>query len=349
MKRFAKKLTALLMAAMLLCVLPLSALAAVPARPGTDGTILDEAGVLSSAVEEQLTKKNETLFAATGAEIAVVCVDFLDGEDIDDFAYDVFNTWGVGSSERNNGLLLVLAIAEENYYAMPGYGIEDTFDGGALQEMLDAYLEDDFAAGNYESGVEKFFDAAYEILANYSYNDSYTETEIGGVTDPGYVEETVVYETELTGVLSFMVKLILLIVVIILVVAVVRAASRLNRQPPPPAGGAVPPPPQRNNFWTGMFVGSMLNRRRPPRRNSWGAPPPPHQPPHHQPPHHNPGPRPGGFGSSGRPGGFGGGSRPSRPSGGFSHGGSSRPSGGRPSGGGFSRGGGSRGGGAGRK
>lgn len=340
MKRFAKRLCGWLTAAVLVLTLPCAALAAVPQRPANNGTILDEAGVLSTAVEQQLTKKNETLFDATGAEIAVVCVDFLDGEDIADFAYDVFNAWGIGSSERNNGLLLLLAIAEENYYAMPGYGIEDTFDGSTLQELLDAYLEDDFAAGDYESGVEKFYDAAYEILANYSYDDSYTETDIGGVTDPGYTEETVEYETELTGVLSFMVRLILLIVVIVLVVAVVRAASRLNRQPPPPAGGAVPPP-RRDNFWTGMFVGSMLNRRRPPRRNTWGAPPPPHQPPHHT-PGPNPGPRPGGFGGGPRPS--------SRPGGGFSHGGGSRPSGGRPSrDGGFSRGGGSRGGGAGRK
>lgn len=181
MNRFAKQLRTWFSVFVLICTLPTAALAAIPDRPANNGTILDEAGVLSDTVEQKLTQKNETLFEDTGAEIAVVCVDFLDGEEIDDYAYDLFNEWGIGSSERNNGLLLLLAIAEDNYYALPGYGIEDTFSGGTLQTMLDDYLEDDFAAGDYESGVEKFYDAAYELLADYTYTDD--------AADSGYLDE----------------------------------------------------------------------------------------------------------------------------------------------------------------
>ena len=129
--RLPKKALSLLLALTLAFCLAVPALAAYPDRPENQ-YVLDEADVLS----------------------------FLDGEDIDDYAYSLFNIWGIGSQERNNGLLLLLAIGEENYYAQAGTGIEDYFDGAKLQDMLDEYLEPDFAAREYDAGVEKFFQAA---------------------------------------------------------------------------------------------------------------------------------------------------------------------------------------------
>lgn len=337
MKRFLnkKRITALIAALGLALLLPLTALAAVPSRPGNQ-YVLDSAGVLSDQLEQEIVRKNKELFKDTGAEIAVAAVDFLGGREIDDYAYDLFASWGVGSQERNNGLLLVLAIAEDDYYALPGYGIEDTFSGSYLQTMLDDYLETDFAAGDYESGVRKFFDAAYSELSAYSYDDAYDETDDfyqGG----GYQDWSDEYDEGASlssGFFSSIVQFIILIVVVVLVLCVVIALLRAvscprTGQPPYQNYNGVPQYPRRDNFWTGMFLGRALGRRQ---RRNWGAPPPSPPPP-------------GGFngfhfgGPMNRPGGF--------HSGGSSH----RPSGGshRPSGGGFSRGGGSRGGGAGRR
>ena len=57
--------------------------------------------MLSAQTEEHITQQNESLFRETGAQIAVVAVDFLDGKDIEDYTYDLFNTWGVGSTQRD--------------------------------------------------------------------------------------------------------------------------------------------------------------------------------------------------------------------------------------------------------
>ena len=88
----------------------------VPERPENQ-YVLDEAGVLSEETEQEIITQNQSLFEETGAQIAVAAVDFLGGEDIEDYANYMFNYWGVGDYERNNGLLLVLAIGEDNYYA----------------------------------------------------------------------------------------------------------------------------------------------------------------------------------------------------------------------------------------
>lgn len=347
MKRFSKKKGCLFLAMLLVFVslLQIPAFAAVPSRPGNQ-SVLDSAGVLSDQLEQEITRKNQQLFQETGAEIAVVAVDFLDGEEIDDYAYELFSSWGIGSQERNNGLLLVLAIAEDDYFALPGYGIEDTFSGGHLQTMLDDYLEADFAAGNYESGVRKFFDAAYSELSAYPYDDEYSKDDDfypGGEYEDwsgGYEEVDSLSSDFFFSILGFLITIAMVVLVIVVIVAIIRALSR----PPYQNNYGAPQYRQRDNFWTGMFLGRAIGRNQ--QRNHWGAPPPPPPPP-----------PPGGFGSTPRPprnnGGFGGfGSGHSSGFGGFTGGGSShRPSGGshRPSGGGFSRGGGSRGGGAGRR
>ena len=124
--RLSKKALSLLLALALAFCLPVPALAAFPDWPAHQ-YVLDAADVLSGETDPEIIAENQDLFQETGAQIVVVAVDFLDGEDSDDYAYSLFNIWGIGSQERNNGLLLLLAIGEENYYAQAGTGIEDYF------------------------------------------------------------------------------------------------------------------------------------------------------------------------------------------------------------------------------
>jgi uncharacterized protein len=119
----------------------------------------DYANVLSEETERYIIEQNQALAGATGAQIVIVTVDFLDGMDIEDYAYTIFNDWGIGDAEKNNGLLLLLAIGEENYWAMQGKGLEGVLSSGLLGDYLWEYLEPDFAAGDYDAGVYKVFQA----------------------------------------------------------------------------------------------------------------------------------------------------------------------------------------------
>lgn len=40
-----------------------------------------------------------------------------------------FNKWGIGDKKANNGLLILLSIGAEDYYAEPGVGLTDVFTG----------------------------------------------------------------------------------------------------------------------------------------------------------------------------------------------------------------------------
>ena len=137
------------------------------------GYVYDGANVLSPSTESYFERTGSALAEACGAEVVVATVDFTDGEDIADYAYDLFNKWGIGDKKANNGLLILLSIGAEDYYAEPGVGLTDVFTGGVLDAMLYDYLEDDFAAKEYDSGVKKVYARAVEILEDH-YNVSYS-------------------------------------------------------------------------------------------------------------------------------------------------------------------------------
>lgn len=330
-----KRLGALLCALCLFAVISVPALASVPQRP-ENKYVLDEAGVIDADTEDKIIAKNKKLFEETGAEIVVAAVDFLGGQSIDDYAYDMFNEWGIGSSQRNNGVLLVLAVAEDNYYATSGYGIDDFLDGAKLSDLLSEYLEEDFAAGRYDEGVEKFFDEVLDELEDYyeHYEDEYTDTDDSGgyaETDdwgPYYSPSQPSLWSRFMSVVSNVFRVIILVVVVVVLFSVLSGRGRGGRGGPPSGGGGG------GNFWAGMMLGNMMGRSR---ARGWRPPPPP-PPGGFGGPR---GPRPGGPRPGGGFGGFSGGGR----SGGFGGG----RSGGFGGGGGFTGGGGTHGGGAGRR
>lgn len=313
-----KKFFSALVVLAIVCCGSLPAFAAVPERPA-NRYVLDSANVLSDETEKKIISQNEKLFQATGAEIVIVSVDFIDGNDSADYTYDIFEAWGIGSKQRNNGLILMFAVGENKLWAMPGYGIEDLFTASLLTTMLQDTFDDAYDNRQYDEGVNAFFDDAYRRMENYyqNYTDEYTVqstayTNGGGPTtrDRG--------TGGVSGGFGGLTRGILAIVVIVVVISVLGSFGRRGGGGYGGYGGGG------GGFWSGMFLGSMFGGRR-----------------HH---HHHRRPPPGGFGGFGGGGGFGG-----FGGGGGSGGGGAGRGGGFGGGGGFSGGGGSRGGGAGRR
>ena len=134
--------------------------------------VYDHAGVLTDSTMEHIDGMNTSLFAQTGAQILVVTVGSTGGEDIMDYAVDLGNEYGVGSAERNNGVVMVLALDNisqgglvGDYCVVVGDGLAGHAD--EFSAMQSYYLENDFAAGDYDSGVERTFDAFVGWFADF--------------------------------------------------------------------------------------------------------------------------------------------------------------------------------------
>lgn len=135
--------------------------------PPANGYVADYADVLEKETEDYIIELNQVLQQATGAQIVVVTVDFTDGMSLEEYAYNIFNEWGIGDKEKNNGLLLLLSIGNDDYWARQGKGLENALTSAMLGEYLYQELEPDFAQGQYDAGVKKVFDSFYAWFVNY--------------------------------------------------------------------------------------------------------------------------------------------------------------------------------------
>ena len=174
---------------------------------GTYTYTYDHAGVLTDRTMEYIDAMNASLFAQTGAQIMVQTVDTTGGVDIVDYAVELGNRYGVGSAERDNGLVIVLAIkdiAQNGLLGDYGLAVGDGLygDGDELTDLLYWYMEEDFAAGDYDAGVRKtvsaymdwfsdFYDVTIKenyipaVQQNFSAGDGYY-TETSGYVEPGF-------------------------------------------------------------------------------------------------------------------------------------------------------------------
>src|SRR6202007_2132187 len=66
------------------------------------------------------------------AQIAVVTIHSLDGADIESYAVDLFQKWGVGNKSTNHGILILYAIDDHRARIEVGYGLEPILPDGKV-------------------------------------------------------------------------------------------------------------------------------------------------------------------------------------------------------------------------
>lgn len=158
-----------LLAISLLVILTLSMIfvyADEPTLPNASSEfyVYDGAKLLDSVTKRHIISNNEALYKKTGAQIVVATVDSLDGATIEEYAVKLFEKWKIGSKEKNNGILLLVALGDRKVRIEVGYGLEAVITDGKAGEILDDYIIGHFKQDNYQKGILNGFNALIEIL-----------------------------------------------------------------------------------------------------------------------------------------------------------------------------------------
>lgn len=124
-----------------------------PKQKGQDYFVSNPDGILSSGTVAELDGLSTQIEAATKSEYAIVLVNDYVGDSDFDFALKLFNTWGIGKKESNNGLLLFIAKDRREYRFITGYGMESTLPDVYLKRIGEKYLVPHFRNGDYDQGV----------------------------------------------------------------------------------------------------------------------------------------------------------------------------------------------------
>jgi uncharacterized protein len=112
------------------------------------GYVSDFAGAIDAAAKQDLEQYCRRVEDATGAQMAFVTIRTLEGDPVEDVANDLFRRWGIGRKGTDEGLLLLLVIADRRSRLEVGRGLEpvitDGTAGALLREMRPALQQNQY-------------------------------------------------------------------------------------------------------------------------------------------------------------------------------------------------------------
>jgi uncharacterized protein len=166
--------------AVLCLALALPAFAA-PKFPALSGRVVDEANILSPQVEQDLTIKLKTLEDSTGRQLVVATVPTLQGYEIEDYGYQLGRTWGLGSKDKDDGAILLVAPTEKKVRIEVGYGLEPVLTDALSSVIIQSAILPKFKAGDLEGGVVA---GSGEIVTQLSLPDDQAKANVVQAATP---------------------------------------------------------------------------------------------------------------------------------------------------------------------
>lgn len=121
--------------------------------PAHVGKVNDFAAVLSETQRAQLEADLGALERSTSAEVAVVTVATTGDSSIEEYATALFNTWGIGKKDRDNGVLILVSPTDRAMRIEVGYGLEAVLPDGLAGAVIRETMLPRFRAGDLPGGI----------------------------------------------------------------------------------------------------------------------------------------------------------------------------------------------------
>lgn len=122
--------------------------------PKRQGWVNDFNNILTTKEEKKLEKLVRNFEKKTTNEICIVTIETIQPFDhIQDYAWALFDEWGIGKKEKNNGLLMLVCKPEKIIRITTGYGTEEILTNAICQAVLDQDIIPLFKENQYFKGV----------------------------------------------------------------------------------------------------------------------------------------------------------------------------------------------------
>jgi uncharacterized protein len=137
----------------------------VPDRPTPPRLVNDFAHVLTPEQIDALERKLVAYDDSTSNQIAVVTIQTTNDYAIDDVALGVLRKWGVGNKEKDNGIVILAAIADRKIWIATGYGMEGVVPDITAQTIIDHDILPNFRSGDYYRGFDEAANSIFKAAA----------------------------------------------------------------------------------------------------------------------------------------------------------------------------------------
>jgi uncharacterized protein len=132
--------------------------------PYLSGRVTDDAEILSPEVKSTVAERLKAHEDRTGNQIAVLTVQTLEGESVEEFAVRVFESWKLGQKGKDNGVLVLVVPQDRRMRIEVGYGLEGTLTDLLAGRIVRGIMTPRFKTGDYNGGVEAGVNAIIDVL-----------------------------------------------------------------------------------------------------------------------------------------------------------------------------------------
>ncbi|MFS2187076.1 YgcG family protein [Mucilaginibacter sp. Mucisp84] len=123
-----------------------------PERSNT--LVTDYTNTLNPADKQRLETKLVAFNDSTSTQIAVVILKSTGNYDINDYGVQLLRKWGIGQKDKNNGVLVLVAIGDRKMSIQTGYGAEGALPDIVTQDIIQNDLKPHFKQGDYYGGLD---------------------------------------------------------------------------------------------------------------------------------------------------------------------------------------------------
>lgn len=128
--------------------------------------VSDPVGILSSEAVRDLDRKLAAIWQTTSAEPVVVIIDKANTDDLDTYATDLFESWGIGKKDKDNGLLILISRDQRRAVIRTGQGVEGLIPDAIASRIIRNVMAPRMKVEDYDGGTIAAVDAVSTILTD---------------------------------------------------------------------------------------------------------------------------------------------------------------------------------------
>ncbi|MDT8392484.1 MAG: TPM domain-containing protein [Bacteroidales bacterium] len=143
--------------------------------------VVDYTGTLNASERTALERKLVNFNDTTSNQIVIVVTDNLLGLDIEEYATGIGDKWGVGQSDLDNGIVIVVKPKTGNNRGLAfisvGYGLEGAIPDITAGQVVDYEMIPHFKQNNYYAGLDAATTVLMELAAGEYTSDEYVKSK----------------------------------------------------------------------------------------------------------------------------------------------------------------------------
>lgn len=150
------------------------------------GYVSNPDGILSDQSEVEINMILSKIETSDTFQVALVCLNSIGNNVPKDFATDLFNEWGLGYANKDNGLLVLFVLDQRRIEFETGDGTEAVLSDVQCTDIIDEYMISYFKAGDYDQGLLRGMNAVANHLSG-KIVDSYQDNS--AIQNPNYYNQ----------------------------------------------------------------------------------------------------------------------------------------------------------------